>query len=61
MLSNVTQVDATPREDHAMYLNNWIKCLKDNPKAISKAASLAEKAVKFVTNAAAPASVEVAA
>lgn len=61
MLSNVTQVDATPREDHAVYLNNWIKCLKDNPKAISKAASLAEKAVKFVTNAAAPASVEVTA
>ena len=52
MLSNHTKVDATPREDHAKYLNNWIACLKEDPKAISKAASLAEKASAFVIKSA---------
>ena len=52
MLSNHTKVDATPREDHAKYLNNWIACLKDDPKAISKAASLADKASQFVIKSA---------
>lgn len=50
MLSGITGVDATPREDHAIYLNNWIACLKDDPKAIQKAASLAEKAAQFILN-----------
>jgi len=37
-----------PRADHAQYLNSWIKCLKSEPKAIFKAASLAEKAVQYI-------------
>ena len=37
-----------PRADHAQYLNSWIKCLKNEPKAIFKAASLAEKAVQYI-------------
>ena len=37
-----------PREDHAQYLNSWIKCLKSEPKAIFKAAALAEKAVQYI-------------
>ena len=37
-----------PRADHAQYLNGWIKCLKSEPKAIFKAASLAEKAVQYI-------------
>jgi antirestriction protein ArdC len=48
MLSNITKVDAEPRADHAVYLNSWIQCLSDNPKAILKAASMAEKASQFV-------------
>lgn len=52
MLSGLTKVEATPREDHAIYLNNWIQCLRDNPKAIQKAASLAEKASQFIINSA---------
>lgn len=37
-----------PREDHAQYLNSWVRCLKDEPKAIFKAAALAEKALKHL-------------
>ena len=35
MLSGITGVEAEPR-DHAIYLNNWMQCLKDNPQAIVK-------------------------
>lgn len=52
MLSGITGVDATPREDHAIYLNNWIACLAEDPKAIQRAASLAEKASQFILNSA---------
>jgi len=41
-------ISVTPREDHAKYLNNWIRVLKDNPRAIFKAAAAAEKAVQFI-------------
>jgi len=41
-------ISPSPREDHAKYLNNWLKVLKDDPKAIFKAAAAAEKAVKFI-------------
>ena len=37
-----------PRADHASYLASWLKVLKDDPKAIVKAASRAEKAAKLV-------------
>ena len=48
----MTKVDAEPRADHAKYLNGWIKCLKDNPDAIQKAASAADKAATFILEAA---------
>jgi antirestriction protein ArdC len=52
ILSGLTKVDAEPRADHAKYLNGWIKCLKDNPDAIQKAASAADKAATFILEAA---------
>ena len=48
ILSGLTKVDAEPRADHARYLNGWIKCLKDNPEAISKACGAADKAATFI-------------
>jgi antirestriction protein ArdC len=41
-------VAAEPREDHASYIGSWIKALKSDPKAIFKAAALAEKAVEYL-------------
>jgi antirestriction protein ArdC len=43
-------IEATPREDHAQYLAGWIKCLKDNNKAIFRAAAFAEAAATFVAS-----------
>lgn len=37
-----------PREDHAQYLASWLKCLRDDPRAIFKAAAAAEKAAAFL-------------
>ena len=37
-------ITSSPREDHAQYLNSWIKCLEENDDAIWKASSLANKA-----------------
>ena len=37
-----------PRPDHAAYLSHWLKVLKDDPKAIVRAASRADKAAKLV-------------
>lgn len=33
---------------HAGYIQSWLKCLKDNNRAIFKAAALAEKAAQYV-------------
>ena len=41
-------VSAEPREDHAKYLNNWIKALKDDKRLIYKAAKLAQQAVDHI-------------
>lgn len=41
-------VSNEPRADHASYLASWIKVLKDDSRAIFKAASLAEAACKFL-------------
>lgn len=41
-------ITSEPREDHAQYLNSWIRCLQDDKRAIFKAAALAEKAVKYL-------------
>ncbi|MFO0812106.1 MAG: zincin-like metallopeptidase domain-containing protein [Gemmatales bacterium] len=37
-----------PRADHAAYLQNWLKVLKNDKKAIFTAAALAEKAVAYL-------------
>lgn len=50
-----------PRADHASYLASWLKVLKDDPKAIVKAASRAEKAAKLVLAKAAEAEQQMAA
>jgi len=38
-----------PRVDHAQYLNNWLAVLKQDKKAIFKAASLAREAAELLT------------
>lgn len=48
MLSGIARVDATPRADHAKYLNTWIKGLKDSPSLLMKAASKAEEASQYI-------------
>jgi antirestriction protein ArdC len=37
-----------PRPDHAAYMNNWLKVLKQDKKAIFTAAAAAEKAVEYL-------------
>lgn len=36
------------REDHAAYMDSWLKCLKDDSRAIFRASSLATKAVDYL-------------
>jgi antirestriction protein ArdC len=47
-LCNQFQLDG--KLQHASYLDSWLKVLKEDNKAIFKAASLAEKAVKLLNN-----------
>ncbi len=37
-----------PREDHASYLNHWLKVLKEDKRAIFQAAAYAQKAVDYL-------------
>jgi|DEB0MinimDraft_6_1074348.scaffolds.fasta_scaffold00087_38 antirestriction protein ArdC len=41
-------VSIEPRPDHAKYLNSWMRGLKEDPKVISTAARLAQKAVDYM-------------
>ncbi|WP_244301587.1 zincin-like metallopeptidase domain-containing protein, partial [Stappia sp. P2PMeth1] len=41
-------VTLTPRPDHAAYIDNWLKVLKADKKAIFTAASAAAKATDFL-------------
>ena len=43
-----TGVTSSPREDHALYINNWLKALKSDKRFIFSAASQAQKAVDFL-------------
>lgn len=43
-----TGVTSSPREDHARYINNWLKALKNDKRFIFSAASQAQKAVDFL-------------
>lgn len=44
--ANITR---EPRADHAHYLNNWLAVLKNDKRAIFRAASLAREASEFIT------------
>lgn len=48
MLCGATGVTSEPREDHAKYLSSWIKHIKDDPKKLMTACSMAEKAATFL-------------
>ena len=41
-------VSSKPKKESAEYLNGWIKKIQDDPAAIFKAMSLADKAVKYL-------------
>lgn len=41
-------ISTTPRPDHAAYLANWIKALKNDNKLLYRAASAAQKAVDYL-------------
>lgn len=43
-----TGVTSSPREDHARYIQNWLKALKSDKRFIFSAASQAQKAVDFL-------------
>lgn len=53
MLAGSLGISAEPRADHAQYLNNWIRLLKDNPKAIFTAAAKAQAAANWLYETAA--------
>lgn len=56
-----TNITREPRADHAHYLNNWLKVLKNDKRAIFRAASLAREASEFITGKKAEAAQEEAA
>lgn len=37
-----------PRQDHSAYINNWLQALKDDARAIFKAAALSQKAADYL-------------
>ena len=43
-----------PRPDHASYIASWIKGLRDDPRAIFRAAAAAEKAATYLHAVASP-------
>jgi antirestriction protein ArdC len=43
---------AEPREDHASYIENWLRVLRNDRRAIFTAAAHAERAAAFLHNAA---------
>ena len=51
MLAASLGISPTPREDHATYLNSWIKELKDKPSSIQKASAKAQASTTYLLNA----------
>lgn len=47
-LCRILGIEKTVREDHAKYLNNWIKIIQDDSKAMVKAFSQAQKSIDFL-------------
>lgn len=52
------EISNEPREDHAAYVKNWLKVLKDDKRAIFTAASKAQTAVNWLIKAAGEAAEE---
>jgi len=48
MLCASLGVASAPRDDHAQYIKNWLKALKDDQRFIFSAASQAQKAVDYL-------------
>lgn len=48
MLCTALGATPAPREDHAQYIQNWLKALDDDKRFIFSAASQAQKAVDFL-------------
>jgi antirestriction protein ArdC len=42
------ELELTPRQDHAAYINNWLKVLRSDKRAIFTAASQAQKAADWL-------------
>jgi antirestriction protein ArdC len=42
------QITPTPREDHASYLDHWLKVLREDKRAIFRAAAHAQKACEHL-------------
>ena len=41
-------ISASPREDHACYINNWLSAMKADAKTVFAAASAASKAMEYL-------------
>ena len=41
-------IEPTPREDHAKYLNNWLEVLEEDKGAIFRASAKSGKALEFL-------------
>jgi len=48
MTCGACQISGEPRPDHAEYLRSWLKVLREDKKAIFKAASAAQKAADLI-------------
>jgi len=48
-LTNHYGIEAAPRDDHAIYLNNWMQALKNDNRLIFKAAAAAQTATEYLT------------
>jgi antirestriction protein ArdC len=42
------ELELTPRQDHARYIDSWLKVLKSDKRAIFTAASKAQQAADFL-------------
>jgi antirestriction protein ArdC len=42
------ELELTPRQDHAKYIDSWLKVLKSDKRAIFTAASKAQQAADFL-------------
>lgn len=48
ILCTILGIQKEPSDQHAKYLNGWMKKIKDDPKAIFKAIAMSQKAINFL-------------